>query len=63
MSTPNIGIAELYVMKKMIKEKKMPKSLGKKESSDSGSGSRGHSFCRGFHRIHPAAGVLPLHDP
>ncbi|CAA2959971.1 Hypothetical predicted protein, partial [Olea europaea subsp. europaea] len=56
MSTPNIGIAELYVMKKMIKEKKMPKSLGKKESSDSGSGSRGHSFCRGFHRIHPAAG-------
>ncbi|CAA3002087.1 Hypothetical predicted protein [Olea europaea subsp. europaea] len=76
MSSANIGIAELYVIKKMNKEKKMVKRSENKEvkeevygatspssGSGSGSGSCIGSFFRGYYRIHPAAGVLPLHRP
>ncbi|CAI9777979.1 unnamed protein product [Fraxinus pennsylvanica] len=74
MSSANIGIAEVYVWKKLNKEKKMLKSLGNEEakkevydilspSFGSGFGSRICSFFRGFYRIHPVAGILPLHHP
>lgn len=68
MSTANIGIAEVYVWKKLNKETEMLKSLGIKEAkkevygttspslgSGLGSCSGGCSFLGGFYRIHPAA--------
>ncbi|CAA2994449.1 Hypothetical predicted protein [Olea europaea subsp. europaea] len=76
MSSASIGIAEVYIRKKLNKEKKMLKSLGNEEAkkevyeisspsfssgSGSSSGSRVCGFFQGFYRIHPAAGALPLY--